>query len=170
MKKLCSLLLLFAALAGGGCATITSSEMQQVSLTTSTDAGQAVEQVKCVLRNDKGMWEATTPMFVSIHKSAADLSVECKKDGQPDGMLRAVSRVSGGMMGNIIFGGGVGALIDHTKGTGYNYPDLMPVVMGKLTTVDRNNQFNAGGQQPGSPPAQATPETEFDRQRGAVSK
>lgn len=43
------------------------------------------------------------------------------------------------MYGNIIFGGGVGALIDHNKGTAYNYPNNLPVVMGKPVIVDRRN-------------------------------
>jgi hypothetical protein len=44
------------------------------------------------------------------------------------------------MFGNIIFGGGVGAIIDHNKGTGYNYPDQLPVEMGKSVVVDRKVQ------------------------------
>jgi hypothetical protein len=43
------------------------------------------------------------------------------------------------MFGNIIFGGGIGAIIDHSKGTGYNYPDNLPVKMGEAVTVDRND-------------------------------
>lgn len=102
-----------------GCATITSSEMQTVSLRTDSAEGQPVEQAKCTLHNDKGSWEMVTPGFVSVHRSSDDLIVECKKDGMADGFLRAISRVAGGMFGNIIFGGGIGALIDHSKGTGY---------------------------------------------------
>ena len=41
--------------------------------------------------------------------------------------------------GNIIFGGGIGAIIDHNKGNGYNYPDQLPVVMGKAVVVDRKD-------------------------------
>ena len=41
------------------------------------------------------------------------------------------------MFGNIILGGGIGALIDHSKGTGYDYPDNLPVRMGEVITVDR---------------------------------
>jgi hypothetical protein len=44
------------------------------------------------------------------------------------------------MFGNIIFGGGVGAIIDHNKGNGYNYPDSLPVEMGKSVIVDRKTQ------------------------------
>jgi hypothetical protein len=123
-----------------GCATITSSEMQDLSLQTANDKGEALKEVKCTLKNDKGNWEANAPGFVSIRRSAEDLIVECKKEGQADGFLRAISRAAGGMWGNIIFGGGIGAIIDHSKGTGYNYPDNLPVVMGKSVSVDRATQ------------------------------
>jgi hypothetical protein len=163
----------FAALSAGGCATITSSEMQQINLSASTSDGQPVTGANCALRNDKGTWQGTTPGFVSVHKSSQDLSVECKKDGVPDGLLRAISRVSGGMVGNIIFGGGIGAIIDHTKGTGYNYPDNMPVVMGGSVTVDRATQQTGvapKGTQPATGPtgeaaSAAPPVSDFDRQR-----
>lgn len=47
------------------------------------------------------------------------------------------------MFGNIIFGGGIGAIIDHSKGTGYNYPDILPVKMGEAALVDRRDQQQA---------------------------
>jgi hypothetical protein len=151
MNRLCLVFVILAALSAGGCATITTSEMQQVALTTKTGEGTAVEGVKCDLRNDKGTWQGTSPGFVSVHKSSQDLNVECKKEGQPDGLLRAISRAGAGMFGNIIFGGGVGAIIDHTKGTAYNYPDNMPVVMGGSVTVDRAAQTgNSATTNPGS--------------------
>ena len=96
--------------------------------------------MKCKLQNDKGSWEATSPAFVNVHRSSEDLTVECKKEGMKDGMLKAVSRAAGSMCGNIIFGGGIGALTDHNKGTGYNYPDQLPVEMGKSVLTDRRTQ------------------------------
>lgn len=123
-----------------GCASITGSEMQQLSLTTRGEDSKTVEGVKCKLQNDKGNWESTSPGFVNVHRSAEDLIVECKKDGQKDGLLKAISRAAGSMFGNIVFGGGIGAIIDHNKGNGYNYPDSLPVEMGKSVIVDRRNQ------------------------------
>jgi hypothetical protein len=41
------------------------------------------------------------------------------------------------MWGNIIIGGGVGAFIDHSNGTGYDYPDQLPVKMGESVVVDK---------------------------------
>ena len=126
-----------------GCATITSNELQTVSLTTHSTDGQSVEKASCVLKNDKGEWQATSPAQVAVRRSADDLIVTCRKDGTPDGLLRAISRAAAGMFGNIIFGGGIGAIIDHTKGTGYNYPDALPVKMGTTTTVDRHESASA---------------------------
>jgi hypothetical protein len=58
-------------------------------------------------------------------------------------LLKAVSRAGGDMYGNIIFGGGIGALIDHNKGNGYNYPDLFTVELGKSVIADRKTQNDA---------------------------
>lgn len=123
-----------------GCASLTGSEMQQLSLTTNGEDSKAVEGVKCKLQNDKGTWEATSPGFVNVHRSAEDLIVECKKEGQKDGLLKTISRAAGSLFGNIIFGSIIGAIVDHNNGTGYNYPDKLPVEMGKSVTVDRKTQ------------------------------
>lgn len=148
MQKNTLAVAIVASLAFSGCATITSSEMQSLSLNARDAQGQTVERAKCTLTNDKGAWEASTPGFVSVHRSAEDLTVECKKEGFADGFLRAVSRAAGGMFGNIVFGGGIGALIDHSKGTGYNYPDALPVTMGRSVTVDRQDQQQQDTGQP----------------------
>lgn len=134
---------IFCVSMASGCATITSSDMQNVSMNAKTEKNEPVTGVKCSIKNDKGAWQAELPGFVSIRRSAEDLTVECKKEGQPDGFLRAISRAAGGMFGNIIFGGGIGAIIDHSRGTGYNYPDEMPVVMGQNITIDRYQDPNA---------------------------
>ncbi len=146
--------LFIAALAlasASGCATLTSSEMQVVSLNTKTVDGKPVDKVKCTLRNDKGAWESMSPGFASVRRSNEDLMVECKKEGVADGFLRVISRAAGGMFGNIIFGGGIGAIIDHNKGTGYNYPDDLPVKMGASTTVDKKDEQAPSAQRSAAP-------------------
>ncbi|HEX5612398.1 MAG TPA: hypothetical protein VFX67_07075 [Burkholderiales bacterium] len=120
-----------------GCATITSSEMQSLSLTTQAADGSPIEKASCALRNDKGSWIAESPGLVPVRRSGEDLVVECRKEGYPDGILRAVSRAAIGMFGNIIFGGVIGAVVDHSKGTGYDYPSRLPVKMGASIVVDR---------------------------------
>lgn len=138
-----------ASLGFAGCATITSSEMQPLTLNTRTADGKAVDKANCTLKNDKGAWQLVSPGTIAVRRSAEDLMVECRKGGVADGFLRAISRAAAGMFGNIIFGGGIGAIIDHNKGTGYDYPNDLPVKMGESVTVDRRQD-----QQP--PPAQGT--------------
>ena len=124
-----------------GCATLTSSKMQSLTLSTTAADGTAIGQVNCTLKNDRGTWELISPGMVAIQRSAKDLVVECKKDGVADGSLVATSRVVGSIWGNILFLHGAGAAIDHYSGKGYDYPDNLPVVMGKSVTVDkRQNQ------------------------------
>ncbi len=43
-----------------------------------------------------------------------------------------------GMAGNIIFGGGIGAIIDHNKGTAYTYPTWIQLIFGKTLVFDRS--------------------------------
>ncbi|MCF8178575.1 MAG: hypothetical protein K9J74_08710 [Sulfuritalea sp.] len=123
-----------------GCASITGSEMQSLAVSATNSEGTPVDKAECTLINDKGQWTSNTPDFVMVRRSDEDLTVVCKKEGMMDGILKAVSRAAGSMFGNIIFGGGIGALIDHNKGTGYNYPDKLPVKMGESVIVDRKEQ------------------------------
>lgn len=112
--------------------------MQSVTLQTVAPDGQRVESAQCVLKNSRGVWEGTTPCVVAVHRSADDLMVDCKKDGMSEGFLRGVSSAAGSMWGNIILGGGIGAIIDHNKGNGYNYPDDLHVEMGNSIVVNRS--------------------------------
>jgi hypothetical protein len=121
-----------------GCSSITQSEMQSVAL-TATYQGKPVEP-ECKLVSDRGNWDAKAPSNVSVRKSGEDLNVTCKKEGMPDGLLKAISRVAGSMFGNIIIGGGIGAIIDHSNGKGYTYPDQLPVKMGESVVVDKRTE------------------------------
>lgn len=130
-----ALILPVVVLSTVGCSTITQESTQVLSLTATHD-GKPVD-AECALVNDKGTWNAKSPSNVTVRKSNEDLNVTCKKDGVPDGLLKAISRAAGSMFGNIIFGGGIGAIIDHNKGTGYDYPAQLPVKMGESVVVDK---------------------------------
>ncbi len=122
-----------------GCASVTTSAMQPVSVTTQSKQGNDVSQANCTLKNTNGEWSVVTPNTVSVRKAAGNLAVNCKKPGLSDGNARAISRAGAGMYGNIIIGGGIGALIDHSSGKAYNYPDKLKVVMGDSITIDRHD-------------------------------
>lgn len=138
MKTVFSVVAISMAFLVSGCSSLTQSDSQSLSL-TATYQGKPVEP-DCKLTNDRGVWDAKAPANVNVRKSNEDLSVTCKKDGMPDGLLKAISRAAGSMFGNIILGGGIGAMIDHTNGRGYDYPNQLPVKMGESVVVDKRGE------------------------------
>jgi hypothetical protein len=77
---------------------------------------------------------------VQIDRSSENLLVNCEKEGEQPGKGTVVSRVNGGMFGNIVFGGGIGAIIDHNKGTAYTYPSWIRIIMGDNLVYDRKHE------------------------------
>jgi len=118
-----------------GCASVTGSPNQSVSVETREQAGAAVAGASCELSNDEGKWFVTTPGSVSIHRSNKDLQVLCKKEGMASGRAAVVSDTKGSMFGNILLGGGVGAIIDHNNGSAYEYPTVIEIIMGSTSKI-----------------------------------
>jgi hypothetical protein len=58
------------------------------------------------------------------------------------------------MWGNIILGGGIGAIIDHSNYTGYTYPTWVQLVFGKSLIFDRADE-KEGRPTPGTEPVGA---------------
>lgn len=121
-----------------GCASIASDSTQSVRIETQDQDGVEVAGMDCKLENDKGAYSGKTPATVLVRKSAENLSISCES-GAGLAQAQLTSRASGGMFGNILFGGVVGAIIDHNKGTGYNYPTWVRLVVGKYLSFDRSD-------------------------------
>lgn len=119
-----------------GCSSITGTENQSVSVQTRQQTGAEVIGAFCELTNNKGKWFVTTPGSVSIHRSNDDMQVICKKENFENGRAAVVSDTKGSMFGNIIFGGGIGAIVDHNKGTAYEYPTVIDILMGSFTKIE----------------------------------
>ena len=133
-----------ACVAITGCASITNDTTTPVRFETFNAAGVEIKDADCKLENDYGQQNMKTPATVNVRRSSKDLQITCVKAGETEGRGVAISRANAGMAGNIIFGGGIGAIIDHNKGTAYTYPQWVQVVMGKLLTFDR--RLDADGQ------------------------
>lgn len=129
--------IIFACTAMTGCASIVNDTTTPVRFETFSAAGVEIKDAECKLENDYGQQNIKTPATVNVRRSSKDLQITCVKPESVDGRGVAISRANGGMAGNIIFGGGIGAIIDHNKGTAYTYPQWVQVVMGKLLTFDR---------------------------------
>lgn len=125
-----------------GCASITGTTGQSVSLQTQKGSDQVVG-ANCELVNSKGKWFVTTPGTVPIGRSNDNLIVTCKKDNMDQGVANVVSDTKASMFGNILFGGGIGAIIDHNTGAAYEYPMLITVLMGEISAINSKPSYDA---------------------------
>jgi hypothetical protein len=124
----------------GGCATISGSKMQSVSVQTILNNSE-VMGVGCTLSNDSGSWFVTTPSSVTIHKSTADLMVDCKVPDSSIGHETVISKATTSAWGNIVTGGIVGYAIDRNTGAGFDYPSVIIVAMHKSSDSLGITQF-----------------------------
>jgi hypothetical protein len=76
----------------------------------------------CVASNDKGHWIFAAPNIVQIKKSAGDLTISCQGGLVGNYAFKVVSSATLPMWGNIVAGGGVGALVDLQNSTAFEYP------------------------------------------------
>lgn len=137
MRTFFILMAFFSASQLVGCASVSNGTSGPIRVETVGGDGVAVVGATCDLTNDYGTFSVVTPASVIVHKSSKDLQVTCKKVGLPDATANVTSRVTGSMFGNIILGGGIGAIVDHSNGSAYNYPEWMQFVMGQFGIFDR---------------------------------
>ena len=146
MKKI---LLISLYLSISGCASITGSKNQPLSVTATLD-GKPVVGANCELLNDKGKWFVTTPGSVVILKSYQDLTVTCRKpETKKVGATTFQSGSEGSVWGNVLAGGIIGYAVDAGTGAGFSYPptlnvpmvygDVIPTLPEKKKNTDTNN-------------------------------
>jgi hypothetical protein len=117
-----------------GCASITGSRNQPISVTT-THEGKPVVGAYCTLVNDKGTWYVNTPGSVVILKAYGDMSATCKKDDTHVGVATFQSANEGATWGNIVAGGLIGYAVDAGTGAGFSYPPTLNIEMIKGNTI-----------------------------------
>jgi hypothetical protein len=112
-----------------GCATITTGTNQSLSVETRAK-GTSVAGAACQLSNDKGTWFVTTPGSVTVNRAYGDLAVKCTHDKHPVGTMIVKSSTKGMAFGNILVGGVIGAAVDVSTGSAYDYPSLITLELG----------------------------------------
>lgn len=122
-----------------GCASIVTGANQSLTVEARSE-GELVKKATCKLTNDKGTWYVEAPGSVTVHRSYADLSVQCDKDKYEPGIATVKSSTKAMAFGNIIFGGVIGGAVDVGTGAAYDYPTLVTVLMGKTTTIEAPQQ------------------------------
>lgn len=152
-----------------GCASITGSSTQNISIQTRAPDGKEVKEAQCDLINKRGTYFLTTPGTIMISRSNDDLTVTCRKDGFENGRAGVVSNTKGSMFGNIILGGGIGAIVDHNNGSAYEYPSFVQVVMGSNITIGEKREEPPQSQNPmmGAP---STPVSKTSNAKSTITK
>ena len=117
-----------------GCSTLTGDgTAQSINVETiEVTSGNRIIDVRCDLSNDEGSWTVLTPGAVMVHRSNKPLSVNCQKSGYLQDYKSVDSKTKGNMWGNLLIGGGIGAIIDHSNGSAYDYPPVIKVPMRPL--------------------------------------
>ena len=126
------------AIMATGCASIVNDTTQPMKVETLGADGTSVTGADCTLSNDYGSISMRSGSTAQVRRSSKDMDITCKDPARPDALARAISRANAGLAGNIIFGGGIGAIIDHNKGTAYTYPTWVQLQFGKTLVFDRS--------------------------------
>jgi hypothetical protein len=121
-----------------GCASIVNETTHPMKIDTAKANGGLVSGAECKIVNDYGTMMAKSGETTQVRRSSKDLDITCQHPDNPNAVARAISRANAGLAGNIIFGGGIGAIIDHNKGTAYTYPSWVRMVFGKTLVFDRS--------------------------------
>lgn len=149
-----------------GCASITGSRNQPISVTT-THEGKPVTGASCTLVNDKGTFYVNTPGSVVVLKAYGDMSATCKKEESHVGVGTFQSASEGATWGNIVAGGLIGYAIDAGTGAGFSYPPTLNIEMIKGNVIPALPT----GPQAGAASAQAAPgvitQTQFNSETTA---
>ena len=142
-----------------GCASVLNDVTHPMKVETKTESGAVVTGADCKLTNDYGVFAVKSGETTQVRRSSKDLAIECTSASNPVAKGQAVSRANGGMFGNIILGGGIGAVIDHNKGTAYTYPLWVQLVFGKTLGFDRKADKEGQPNMGEAPAAVAAPVT-----------
>lgn len=108
-----------------GCATITTSPSQTVTIDT-RPPGAA-----CTLTRGGQRFAivSPTPGAISVAKSSDAISVSCTREGYLEAAGTLASSFQAMTFGNIIFGGLIGVAVDAVSGAMHEYPPLITITL-----------------------------------------
>lgn len=129
-----------AVAAISGCASVINDSTHPMKIETLTPDGKTISGAECKLGNDYGSITVKSGDTAQVRRSSKDMDITCVSSSQADAKGRAISRANSGMFGNIILGGGIGAIIDHNKGTAYTYPTWVQLIFGQTRIFDRTDE------------------------------
>lgn len=136
------LLLPLAALLLAGCATVTGSPTQSISIQTVDALDRPIAGMRCKITNASADYFGDAPIRdLQVRRSSSDLEIECHR-GSLVARGTAVSRgsVVGGAVKALLPGGTAMLMVDHLSGYRYAYPDLIRLRIGEHLVFDADRQ------------------------------
>jgi len=131
----------------GGCATVTGSPTQSISIHTVDASGRPLKGMRCRILNTSAAYFGDSPLRdLQVRRSASDLEIECHR-GSLIARGTAVSRgsVVDGAVKALLPGGTAMLAVDHLSGYRYSYPNWIRLRVGQHLV------FDADREQPGQP-------------------
>lgn len=135
---------LIAALSTIGCASVTHDPLQAITLETVATDQRPITAADCRAANDAGTYEGTATQ-IKVRRSSDHLDLQCRHPEHGNADARVISRANAGLVGNVLVGGVIGAMVDQSSGAGYSYPTWIRLVFGKSLVFDKARD------QPGQP-------------------
>src|SRR4051794_9709247 len=101
-----------------GCASIASGTTQQISVNSSPGGADCD-----LIREGAKIHHVTTPASPLVNKTKHDITVACSKPRYQDAQAVNKSGVEPWVLGNLIFGGLIGLVIDVSSGAQNHYDE-----------------------------------------------
>jgi hypothetical protein len=108
-----------------GCASLVNEDTQDVSVRLM--CGSKTVMATCHLQNDKGRWTLSTPGTTRVVNDNSSLEISCRGQYVPAFTVSALPMPSVALLGNLLFGGVVGAAFDVYNNTGMKYPENIDI-------------------------------------------
>ena len=108
-----------------GCASLLEEDTQEVNVRFMCAEKHLV--ATCDLKNDKGRWRLSTPGKATVINDTSQLEISCKAPFIPSFTVSVMPMPSMGMLGNLLFGGVVGAAVDVYNNSGMKYPENIDI-------------------------------------------
>ena len=108
-----------------GCASLVNDDTQEVSVRLM--CGPKTLMATCHLQNDKGRWTLSTPGTIRVVNDNSSLEISCRGQYVPSFTVSALPMPSLALLGNLVFGGVVGAAVDVYNNTGMKYPENIDI-------------------------------------------
>jgi len=119
----------FIAIYLSACAAINADSTQPITVLAVCAGSNTPVKAECTLRNDEGIKKINSPGVVSVRRSSSNLNISCIKENKSSGKSGLESKADEKILGNILVGGIIGAVVDLGSGAAFDYPSTVRVLL-----------------------------------------